>query len=249
MNEPPQPEPEPARYIRLPLPVVAGGLLVVLAGLLALGLYANRNLRQPAVLLPTPTAAPVAAATALPTVGPTAAAPPAPTLVPTPLILVIAATPTPAAPPGTLEPTPGAQLSPATASPTPLPTVEPALAAEVGKAYENFWRVSSQALLELDSAHLTEVMDGDYLATVSQRITELRGEGRAIKANVLLNYSVIAATTDVASVLDDFEDDSVYVRIGTEDPLTDPAMDRLRVLYKLRNYSGLWKVVDSVRSE
>jgi hypothetical protein len=127
--------------------------------------------------------------------------------------------------------------------------VEPTLAAEVGQAYENFWRVRSQALLELDESHLPEVMDGDYLNTVSQRIDELRTEDRAIKTHVILNYSVLEVTEDSATVIDDFEDDSVYVKVGTDEPLTDPTADQLRVLYKLRNFAGAWKVVDSVRPE
>jgi hypothetical protein len=92
-------------------------------------------------------------------------------------------------------------------------------------------------------------MDGDYLQTVSQRIDELRSENRAIKADVSLNYSVVHATAEEASVIDDYEDNSIYVTIGTQDPLTDPVADHVTVLYSLRNSSGTWKVVDSVRSE
>src|SRR5204863_2865133 len=105
------------------------------------------------------------------------------------------------------------------------------------------------ALLQLDTTHLSEVMDGDYLAAVSNRITELRAEGRAIKTQVVLNYAVIEATSDSASVVDDFVDNSVYVSSDTEEPLSDPVGDQVRTLYKLRNNSGTWKVVESVRSE
>jgi hypothetical protein len=92
-------------------------------------------------------------------------------------------------------------------------------------------------------------MDDDYLAMVTSRIDELRQENRAIKTQVILNYSVVAATSEVATVVDDFEDNSVYVTAGTEDPLTDPTADRERTLYTLRHSSGVWKVVDSVRSQ
>jgi hypothetical protein len=134
-------------------------------------------------------------------------------------------------------------------TPTPLPTVEPTLAAEVGQAYENFWNVTSGALLELDTAQLPQVMDGDYLATVTNRIQELKTENRAIKTEVVLNYSVLTATSEEAIVVDDFEDNSIYVTAGTEDPLSEPLADRQRTLYTLRNIAGVWKVVDSVRSQ
>src|SRR5437868_14242762 len=38
---------EPAPYIRLPVPLVAGALLVLIVGALGMGLYASRNLRTP----------------------------------------------------------------------------------------------------------------------------------------------------------------------------------------------------------
>ena len=246
MSDAPEPERDPsaAPYLRLPMPLVAGVLLVFLAALLALGLYANRNLRPQGIVVPTPLEGPTPSATPQ-AMAAGAAATALTTEARTPLVLVVA-TPTKAL--ATLAPTLTSGPSPASESPTPLPTVEPALAAEVGKAYENFWRVTSQALLELDETHLPEVMDGDYLATVTKRISELRAEGQAIKTHVILNYEVIQATAQSASVVDDFEDDSVYVKMGTEETLTEPAGDQMRVLYRMRLSSGVWKVFDSVRS-
>jgi hypothetical protein len=228
---------------------------------LGLGLYANANLRSPGVVVPTPGAAatpaptnalPVAAATPqVPTpkpqaAGPTPTSPPQPTVVPRPTANVDL---TQQAPATADTPTPSPDAAAKTESPTPLPTVEPTLAADVGQAYENFWRVRSQALLELDPTHLPEVMDGEYLDSTARRIEELRSEGQAIKTQVSLSYSVLQATADFASVVDDIIDNSVYVRIGTEDALSEPTADQLRVLYKLRNVGGIWKVVDSVRSD
>jgi hypothetical protein len=254
-------EPAAVPYLRLPVPLVATGLFAFVAALLALGLWANANLRQPREIVaqtplpatavvvaaaptvvvaaaPTDTAVPTATAVpvALPTATPVRTAVPAATAyVPTPLVIVLDATATP--------------VPVGSETATALPTVEPTLAAEVGQAYENFWRVTSQALLELDDSHLTEVMDGVYLASVRQRIDELRSEGRAIKTHVILNYSVIQASRESATVVDDFEDDSVYVKLGTDEPLSEPTSDQVRTLYKLQYSSGIWKVVDSVSSE
>jgi hypothetical protein len=261
VSQTPDAEQESTGYLRLPLPVVGLGLFVLLAVLLGLGLWANANLRAPGVIVPTPAAAgtPLAALTAPlaadVTRGPTVPAPtplvatttppPEATLAPTPVATVAATPPIAVTADGTT-PTPVASVL---GRPTPLPTVQPTLAAEVGQSYENFWRVTSEALLELDSSQLPQVMDDNYLAMVTTRIEELRAENRAIKTQVVLNYYVISANSAVAMVVDDIEDNSVYVTAGTEDPLTDPVAGRERTLYTLRHDSGIWKVVDSVRSE
>ena len=84
---------------------------------------------------------------------------------------------------------------------------------------------------------------------IQQLIEQLRNEGRAIKTQVVLNYTVVGSTGDTANVIDHFEDNSIYVKIGTEDPLTTSTADQLFVLYRLRKFPGTWKVIDSVRSE
>jgi hypothetical protein len=238
-------------YVRLPWPLVAAGLFGVLVLVLAAGLFANRYLRPQVGLVPTEV--PLAAPGASPTPQPATAvvATPVAALARTPLIIGTVAAPTVTPPPApatapTSTPEPAAPASP---TPSPLPTVEPALAEEVGRAYEMFWRVRTQALLELDETHLSEVMDADYLTAFKQTMARLRAENRAIKTRVILNYFVVGASQDSATVVDDIEDNSVYVRIGTEDPLTSPTADQLRVLYSLTKSSGMWKVVDSVRSE
>jgi hypothetical protein len=177
----------------------------------------------------------VATATAPPqaTVGPTAVA----AVAATPAIVVRVETAVPS------------EVAAATESPTALPTVEPTLAAEVGQAYENFWRVRSQALLDLDPTHLPEVMDGNYLEGTVHRISELQNEGKAIKTQVSLSYSVLEVSAENATIVDDVIDNSVYVNIGTEDAISEPTADQLRILYTLRTVGGVWKVVDSVRSE
>ncbi|MDQ6673068.1 MAG: hypothetical protein M3069_20400, partial [Chloroflexota bacterium] len=218
-------EPEHSPYVRLPWPLVASGLAGVLLLALAAGLLANRYMRPQLALQPTPN--PPAAAPAAPT-SPSATAVGSIT---TPLPVATAVTEEVATAPSAVVASPTVPATPTTVSPTSttpsptpsaLPTVEPILEEEVGKAYELFWRVRSQALLELDTTHLGEVMDGDYLANVAQRIETLRAEGRAIKTHVVLNYSVISATPEQAEVVDDFQDNSIYVNIGTEDPQTIP---------------------------
>jgi hypothetical protein len=237
-------------YVRLPWPLVAAGLFGLLILVLAAGLFANRYLRPQIGLVPT--AVPLAAPTAgVPTPFPATAVAATAAEAGTPLIIgtVAARTATPPLVPAAAPTSTPAPPALASATPSPLPTVEPALAEEVGKAYEMFWRVRSQALLELDATHLAETMDGDYLTNFTQGIDQLRSEGRAIKTKVSLHYFVFQASADAASIVDDLEDNSVYVTVGTEDALSNPTGDQQRVLYRLRKVEGAWKVVGSVRSE
>ncbi len=251
MNDAPDAEREPFPYIHLPLPVVAGVIVVVLAALLALGLYANANLR-PGSGGASPTPA-VQAAAAGPTPAQVAVTPTTvvatSTLAPTPLVLTSPASPTSAPPLATALPTVTVVPSAVVDTPTPLPTVEPALAADVGKAYENFWRVRSQAALTLDSSQLSDVMDGTYLQHFVDVLNQLRQEGRAIKTKVTLNYTVVQASSVTAVVHDFINDDSFYVRTDTEDPLSEPANDFLKLEITLRNNDGNWKVIDSVSAD
>ena len=265
MSEPSDAERESSGYLRLPLPVAAIGLFVLLAVLLGLGLFANARLRASSVSVP-PTVVPVAAATApvattapfvadvTPTVvatpvpAPTATSPPEPTLAPTAVsTATVGLTPLVLATVGESTPPPAA--ADGTESPTPLPTVEPTLAAEVGQAYVNFWQVRSQAELTLDPTHAPDVMDDGYLQHFLDVLSQLNQEGRAIKTEVVLDYTVVQVTDDVAFVHDRIEDHSYYVEPDTGNPLTDPTKQMVFIEFKLQNTNGAWKVVDSVTEE
>jgi hypothetical protein len=242
--------------------VVAIGLFALLAVLLGAGLYANANLRSPGVSIPTP--APAAAAATEPPSTPQPAAPATPQLATPTRVPAATATPplqptlAPAVPTAALTPlvqvgdagaTPAVASAATAETPKPLPTVEPTLAAEVSSAYERYWQVRSEALLDLDKTHLSEAMSGDHLASTSQLIDELSGENRAIQTNVDHDYEVIQASEESAEVYDDYLSSSYYVDPRSGKELTDPATDELRVLYQLIHTDGVWKVVDSVRAE
>jgi hypothetical protein len=257
MNDAPDAEQEPSPYLRLPMPVVALGLLVLLVGLFGLGLYANRSLRPQgtipvATAFPATTSAtPAVTATSLPVAG-VQATPPAvqvtveaaaPTQTPAPAAAVSTPEPTTATPTAALAPVAASQ------SPTPLPTVEPTLAAEVGQAYENFWPVRSAAELTLDPSHVSEVMDDGYLDHFLAVMNQLRQEGRAIDTQVALNYTVVQVNSQSALVHDRIEDKSFYIDPTTQAALTEPADDVERIEFSLVKTNGVWKVVDSVTEE
>jgi hypothetical protein len=255
MSETPESEPEQSNYARLPLPVVAVGLFALLAVLLALGLYANANLRSRGVVAPV--LAPTTTATAPPSSTAAIVAPGALVSTPTTVTSTALAAPT-AAPtqtatvavsPANQVVTGNATIRPVTvevATPSSLATVDANLAVEVGSAYENFWQVRSQAELTLDASHAADVMDGGYLEHFLDVVSQLSQERRAIKTHVMLNYMVVKTTGDVAFVHDHIEDTSYYVDPDSGAELSDPVDDVVSIEFKLQSVNGTWKVVDSV---
>jgi hypothetical protein len=258
-------EPSPTPYMRLPVPLVALGIVAFLGLLLGAGLYANANLRLQGTVLPTLApvpATPTAAFTPLPLALPrSVSTTPSSDPLTTPSTVVQPTPrndPTTTAPPTPTSGAPAVPLTPTTIPttaivkteiPTSTPTVDPALAAEVGMAYEHYWQVRGEALLQLDKSHLSEAMAGDHLVSTSQLIDELASENRAIQTSVDHDYQVTQVTDESAQVFDDYLSSSFYVDPKTQAALTKPTSDELRVLYQLKQSDGVWKVVDSVSAD
>jgi hypothetical protein len=238
-----------SRYLRLPWPLVAAALFGILVIVLAAGLFANRYLRPQVGLVPTevPVAAPAATATSPPATA--VPATPVVALARTPLVIGTVTVPTETPGRGALTPTATEALRIGTATPAARPTLDPLLVAEVANGYEQYWQIRSKALLELDKSQLSQAMAGDHLSNITQLIDELAQEKRAIKTDVDHEYSVVQITGDSAQLVDDYISNSLYVDPITRQPLTAPASDELRVLYRLNKFDGKWKVVDSVRAE
>ena len=236
---------EGSPYIRLPWPVVAGGLLIFLAAALGFGLYANRNLRPltgPASSTgPTPiaaAAAPASAATAMPMQDvrtPQSASAPAATAVAIPTATERVPTTLPA-------------TATAVPAPTARPTVSPELAAEIGDAYRHYWQIRAEALFDLDASHLPEVMAGEHLVSVETFIEQLRSEGHALQTDVDHKYAIVQASANEAEVADTYTDYSVYVDPVSHAALTEPANDVLQEEYQMSRIDGSWRVVSLVRA-
>lgn len=231
--------------------VLVTGTLVVLAGLFLVG----RALRSPEAA-PAPT---VISATMVPTAQATAAPTPQPTVAPT---AAPPATSAPAAAPVsavTVAPTAvlaaGGQATTsaaATAVPTvppPGPTPPPALAEEVLAAYQRFWQVKTDALLNLDGSNLDEVAIDSALTGIRGEIEQDRAVGRAVLTDVQHNSVPYWVQGDDAAVVDIFRDSSIYVDPTTHEPLpgevhpTTPAeAPEFKQVYRLRRVDGTWKV-------
>ncbi len=251
MDEPGTEQPDTAEagqtsYLRLPWPQVALGLVGIVVVALAIGLFANRYLRLQVGLVSTPVAAltPVPPATPAP---PPATSPPvgaAPTPAPTQLAQTL---PSATATPHRETPTPTEALPAVT--PSARPTLDPVQVAEVSAAYDRYWQVRSEALLDLDKTRLPEVMGGDHLNSIAQLVDQLQGENRAIKTDVDHDSHVVGVKGDAAEVADDYISNSFYVDPVTKHPLSEPGSDELRVLYRMAKFNGTWRVVDSVRAD
>ncbi len=183
----------------------------------------------------------------------------APTLAPT-AVLVPAVAPTTqpriATPAATTVPTPPAALSATSSGATPVPTVAPKLAAEVSEAYLRYFQVRADALLHLDSSSLDQVAAGDALIGLQKEIEQDRAAGRAIRVDVMHNFSVISASNDEAQVADDYRDSSVYVDPVSRELLAgevvpDSPQDApdVKVVYQFRRISGVWKVIAGQKYE
>jgi hypothetical protein len=132
--------------------------------------------------------------------------------------------------------------------PSVLPSVAPELRREVETAYSQYWDARAQAVWTLDPAPLDDVATGDELLALRRDVQQLRGEGRAIKAEVQHQFTVVSVDGDEAQVADRFRDFSIYVDPSTKKPLPgqvrpDEANAPLStILYFLRNEGGTWKV-------
>jgi hypothetical protein len=229
MAETRDPDSEHSPYLRLPWPAVALVLVVLLGVALGVGTWANRNVEPRTIAQSSPEASAFATPTSL------AIATLAATTQATALVV----------PQATVSPT----VSPRSAVPgAAILTVVPTLAEEVGNAYQFYWQVRAEALLRVDASRLQEVMAGEHLAAVQDRIAELRVDGHAIETDIDHHYAVFDANTSEAKVADIYVDQSVYIDMQTHARLTQPANENLRELYTMNKLNGTWRVVDLVRS-
>jgi hypothetical protein len=123
--------------------------------------------------------------------------------------------PTPQATSATQPNSPGSQA----AEQSPLPTVAPELRREIETAYTQYWDARAQAVWTLDPAPLDDVATGDELLALRRDVEQLRSEGRAIRAEVQHQYTVLSADGDQAQVADRGRDFSIYVDASMKEPL------------------------------
>jgi len=100
----------------------------------------------------------------------------------------------------------------------------------------------------LDASPLDDVATGEELLALRRDVDQLQSQGRAIKAEVQHQYTVIRVDGDQAQVLDRLRDFSIYVDATSKQPAPgqvrpdDASAPLTTSLYFLRSVDGTWKV-------
>jgi hypothetical protein len=116
---------------------------------------------------------------------------------------------------------------------------------EVHQAYARFWQIRVQALLELAPERLTEIMAGKELTVEQRAINDLRANGRAQRVDIEHHERITWATSDAATVLDEYVSHTVLVDAETKAPLEDPPSAPFRIAYLFRKVDGRWLAVEA----
>lgn len=228
------PDGEQSPYLRVPWPLAALGVVIVLGVALGLGLWVAHLGRGPqqaqgiavattAVLVPT--VGPVVFQTAPAQSATATVAPTTPTIVETPN---------------------APNVSPTLA--VPHPTIDPILAEQLDTAYQHYWDVRARALFNVDSSNLPEVAADDHLSALQEKIAELRSNNQAIETYIDHNFAIAEADAENAKVVDVYTDKSFYVDGLTHAEISAPANEELRERYDFRRIDDAWRVVRLVRS-
>ena len=146
----------------------------------------------------------------------------------------------------------------ATAIPSLIPTVAGAIPAAtldpngekaaVVQAYLHYWDIYSDALLTLDSSHLSEVMSGDALDQARQQVDQLRSQSHALKIVVEHHDKVTSVDPTSVTLDDDFVNKSYEVDAVTKEPLGTPEPANIEsISCRVELVGGVWKVVRIVK--
>lgn len=120
----------------------------------------------------------------------------------------------------------------------------------VATAYLHYWDVYNQALYDLNTAHLIEVMAGQELARVQAQVQGLRADNHAVKSDIQHQFVVVNADQSTAAVQDQLVVKSFQIDFGTKRALQSPGAGiKETIACQLERQNGTWKVVSVVRVE
>jgi hypothetical protein len=146
-------------------------------------------------------------------------------------------------------PTPAATAT-ATVAPTQTPpattTVSPE--EEVEAAYLRYWDVYADAVHNLDTSRLADVMTGPRLERALNEVQQLRDQGRAVDIVVENHPVVVQIESDRAVVYDEYENRSYFIDPTTKEALSSPeGSQTIRDTVTLTRVGQTWKVLDTLR--
>ena len=120
----------------------------------------------------------------------------------------------------------------------------------VATAYLHYWDVYNQALYDLNTAHLSQVMAGQELARVQAQVQGLRADNHAVKSDIQHQFVVVNAEQSTAAVQDQLVVKSFQIDFGTKQALQSPGAGiKETIACQLERQNGTWKVVSVVRVE
>jgi hypothetical protein len=136
-------------------------------------------------------------------------------------------------------------------APTPTPTSVPTPATvdeAVLGAYLRYWQTYGDALYNLDTTRLAEVMTGPRLDRALAEVQSLKQQGRAVKISVRNRPVVAKIDGDTAVIVDRYENSSYFVNPSTKEATTQPrASETIQDSVTLTRVGNNWKVLDTMR--
>lgn len=119
---------------------------------------------------------------------------------------------------------------------------------EIEQAYLKYWQVYSDAVLNLDTSHLHEVLAGPALQWVTDEVNGLKAQGRPVKIDVQHAYGFSRVTATSATVVDQYVSQSVYIDPTTRQPLPRTGSpSHVLQSFDFEKIDGTWKVVGGTR--
>ena len=236
----------PHGHAGLPYKTVGAVLFGVVLVLLGAAFFLNSRLRPPTTIETAVAASAPRPLVITPTILPPAAA--ASSMVSAPTGLPSTSTPTISS---TASAT-SSSSSPAASATVQLPPgvhiASSPLEQEIEAAYLHYWQVRSEALLNLDTSHLSEVMAGPELARDDKQIQDLKAQGKAVKVDIEHHIAFLHVSPDAAEIYDEYLNRSVYVDPTTKQaiPTNSPPLTA-KVSYQMQKVNGTWKVIDGAQ--
>lgn len=121
------------------------------------------------------------------------------------------------------------------------------LSGELQTAYQHFWDVRAQALLDLDPGPLSGVMDGEALQNETAALDQLRAENQSQQIEVQHHIQIRHATSEDATIFDTYVSRTVLVDLETGEAQPPSPYGTWRLAYHFRKLNGAWKVVEAVQ--
>jgi hypothetical protein len=125
--------------------------------------------------------------------------------------------------------------------------VSPQLADELNAAYQHFWQVRAQALLDLDPSALPNVMDGAALQREQANLDSLRAQNQSEQIDVQHRIQIMHATPDDATIFDNYTSRVIPVDLTTSEPQDSGPASSWFLAYHFQKLSGSWKVVEAIQ--